>query len=128
MEKAPRPARPFALPKAMCLALLALLAVGPAAARAQAPSQTPAELWEAKCSKCHGLDGKAHTKAGARFKIDDFTSAKWQKEMDDAEIRKTIQNGVKSRKGQVQMPAFKDKLGDDQIAVLIAYVRAFGSK
>ncbi|GAC1341208.1 MAG: hypothetical protein NVSMB23_12480 [Myxococcales bacterium] len=113
---------------AAALALLCASLVGPAAARAPAAGQTPAQLWEAKCSKCHGLDGKGHTKTGAKYKIDDFTSAKWQKEMDDAEIRRTIQTGVKSRKGQVQMPAFKDKLGDDQIATLVAYVRTFAGK
>ncbi len=103
------------------------ISLAAAPARAQGSAAT-AQLWEAKCSKCHGLDGKGHTKTGARYKIDDFTSAKWQKEMDDAEIRKTIQNGVKSRKGRVQMPAFEGKLGDDQISALIAYVRAFGGR
>jgi mono/diheme cytochrome c family protein len=111
---------------AAVFSVLSALALAPSIARAQATDPAVAQLWEAKCSKCHGLDGKAHTKTGARYKIDDFTSAKWQKEMDDAEIRKTIQNGVKSKKGKVQMPAFKGKLGEDQVAALIAYVRSFG--
>jgi cytochrome c6 len=119
---------------AALFSMFAALALVPAVARGADPATEPRApgavldeaLWEAKCSKCHGLDGKGHTKTGARYKIDDFTSAKWQKEMDDKEIRKTIEEGVKSKKGKVKMPAFKGKLSDDQIAALVAYVRSFG--
>jgi mono/diheme cytochrome c family protein len=107
---------------------ISTLAFVPAAARAQGTDPATAQLWEAKCSKCHGIDGKAQTKAGAKWKIDDFTTAKWQKEMGDAEVRKTVLGGLRTKKGQVKMPSFKDKLTDDQITALIGYVRAFASK
>jgi mono/diheme cytochrome c family protein len=110
------------------LFVISALALVPAVARAQGTDPATAQLWEAKCSKCHGLDGKGHTKTGAKYKIDDFTSAKWQKEMDDAEIRKTVLSGLRTKKGQVKMPSFKDKLTDDQITALVGYMRTFAGK
>jgi mono/diheme cytochrome c family protein len=99
-----------------------------ATSAAEAGPRKTAELWEARCAKCHGRDGKADTQAGRKFHIEDFTTAKWQKEMSDDEVRDTIVKGVRGKDKRVQMPAFKDRLTPEEIGALVAYVRAFGSK
>ncbi|HWN99286.1 MAG TPA: cytochrome c [Blastocatellia bacterium] len=70
-----------------------------------------------KCATCHGADGKGKIK-GAR----DFTDAAWQKTESDAELAAVIKNGKKP------MPPYGDKLSDDEIKALVAYVRSFGKK
>jgi mono/diheme cytochrome c family protein len=84
------------------------------------------DVWMARCKGCHGADGKAHTKIGQKEKIDDFTSAKWQAEMSDKDIKDVITNG--SKKEHSKMKAFKDKLTPGEIDSLIPYIRAMKGK
>jgi mono/diheme cytochrome c family protein len=75
-----------------------------------------------KCAGCHQADGKGNAAMKASMKdLPDFTNAAWQKKATDAEMIETIKNGHKP------MPAYKDKLSDDQIKALVAYVRKFAS-
>lgn len=75
-----------------------------------------------KCASCHQADGKGNPAMKASMKdLPDFTDAAWQKKATDAEMIETIKNGHKP------MPAYKDKLSDDQIKALVAYVRKFAS-
>ena len=69
-----------------------------------------------KCTGCHGADGKGNPNMKD---VPNFTDAAWQKKETDAELIKTIKNGHKP------MPAYKDKLNDDEIRALVAYVRSF---
>ena len=88
----------------------------PAAAGADA-----AALFKANnCVACHGEDGKGNPTMKAKMKdLPDFTDAAWQRKATDTEMTETIKNGHKP------MPAYKDKLNDDQIKSLVAYVRSF---
>lgn len=70
-----------------------------------------------KCATCHGADGKGKIK-GAR----DFTDASWQKQESDADLAAAIKNGKKP------MPPYADKLKEDEIRALVAYVRSFAKK
>src|ERR1700730_5038998 len=88
-----------------------------------AASET-SELFEKKCSVCHGVDGKGETKMGKKFHAPDFTGDKWQKETTDKEIQKAIEEGIVEN-GKRKMPAWKDKLTAEQIADLGKYARAF---
>ena len=75
-----------------------------------------------KCASCHRADGKGVEAMKASMKdLPDFTDAAWQRKATDAEMIETIKNGHKP------MPAYKDKLTEDQIKALVAYVRKFGS-
>ena len=107
-----------------------------AAALQQAPTAPPAPIApglqdpkevfaKAKCTLCHGEDGRGDTKKGRKLKVPDFTSSKWFEETTDKEILQTIRNGVKDKKGNVEMPAFRTKLTPGQIQQLAAYVRTF---
>lgn len=102
-----------------------------AAVLAQTPSpapivgqKTPQDIWDKRCTFCHGPDGKAKTKKGRQYKAEDFTKAKWQKSTTDDEIVDAITNGVPKTK----MPAFKEKLSPDEIKSMVPFVRAFGGK
>jgi len=108
----------------MWIALLAAALV-PLAARAEVDKKTE-RSWKAKCASCHGADGKGKTDQGEKMKIADFTDAAWQKSKTDADIKKAISEGVDREKNGVkqEMQACKDSLPEEQIDLLVAYVRS----
>jgi len=65
------------------------------------------------CIGCHGMDGKGMTALGAPNLTDDV----WLYGGDAAALKETVTNG---RAGQ--MPAFQDKLGEQRVRLLAAYV------
>lgn len=71
------------------------------------------------CSACHGLEGKGNPLLGAP----DLTDADWLYGSDLESITETIQQGR-----QNQMPAFKDRLGDERIHVVAAYVYSLSAQ
>jgi cytochrome c oxidase cbb3-type subunit III len=79
-----------------------------------------AEIFRAKCSMCHGVDGKGFS----ALKTPDFTSSKWQDSVKDSEILNAIKNGKKD----TAMPAFSDKLNEKEILAVLRQIRAFGRK
>jgi len=86
--------------------------------------EAAADVWKAKCKGCHGEDGKAKTKVGAKENIADFTSPEWQKNNSDAEIRKVISEGSEKNS---KMKAFKDRLTPTEIDALVTYVRGMNT-
>jgi len=91
-----------------------------------APSSSPAAdgnaLYAAKCSTCHGKDGRGIPNMRSKGQPD-FTDAAWQKSRTDAQLSDATKNG----KGKL-MPAFKAKLSDEEIAAVVTRVRSFGKK
>lgn len=79
-------------------------------------------LYVSKCATCHGKDGRGIPNWRSKGQPD-FTDAKWQKAKTDAQISDVTKNG----KGKY-MPAFKAKMSDEEIAAVVARVRAFGKK
>ena len=65
------------------------------------------------CSACHGMDGKGNPLLGAP----NLTDQIWLYGGDAATIKQTVVNG---RNGQ--MPAWGDKLGEQRVKLLAAYV------
>lgn len=88
------------------LLLVVLLA---AATSQKAPLKTKEakRLFKQKCAKCHGQDGGATN----------LTDPEWQERVDD----KRLINSLKYGRGQ--MPAFGEKLTEEQITSLMLYVR-----
>ena len=78
------------------------------------------QVFAQRCAGCHGSDGKGKSAIGTP----DFTSAKTQSGISDADMIDTITNG---RKGTI-MPAWKGKLADEEIAAVAAYLRTLGHK
>jgi cytochrome c oxidase cbb3-type subunit 3 len=65
------------------------------------------------CMACHGADGKGMTAVGAP----NLTDGVWLYGGDENTIRETV---IKGRMGQ--MPAFGDRLGEQRVRLLAAYV------
>jgi len=91
-----------------------------------APTVAPDELASAKqiylntCIKCHKEDGTGGETNidGTKIKAPNFTSEKLKKEP-DSEFIEIIKNGEKEE----GMPAFKDRLSDEQIKNLVKLIR-----
>ncbi|HEV2763687.1 MAG TPA: c-type cytochrome [Pyrinomonadaceae bacterium] len=79
-------------------------------------SETKA-LFDARCARCHGRDGRGRTKLGEMLEAPDLTDADWQKGVSVERMKTSI------RDGKGQMPAFSKKLSRGEIAALAAYVR-----
>lgn len=97
------------------------LVVGLAVVASAGPSDA---LWKAKCSTCHGVDGKGQTTMGKKLQVKDLTAADTWKDLTDAKIETAINEGIK-RDGKQVMQPFKDKLKAEEIAALVAHVKSF---
>lgn len=95
-------------------AALTFIAASSAFAEVDAPA-----IWKSKCKGCHGDTGKADTKKGKEYKVEDLTIAKWQDKHTDDDIKKGITEGVPKTK----MKGFKDKLSAEEIDALVKHVR-----
>ena len=77
-------------------------------------------LFQAVCARCHAPDGRGDPIERARLGVPDMTDPRWQDARSDADIRRTIVDGSKTKK----MPAFGRAAFDEaQLAALAAYVR-----
>jgi mono/diheme cytochrome c family protein len=97
--------------RAAAVILLAAFIAVPAFA--QAPG---ADTYKAKCAMCHGADGLAATPMGKNMKILSFKDPAMLK-ASDAKFFTSTKNGLN------KMPAYKDKLTDQQIKDVIAFIR-----
>ncbi|NOJ76825.1 c-type cytochrome [Myxococcus xanthus] len=79
-----------------------------------------ADMWKAKCTVCHGDDGKAQTKMGQKESIGDMSRPAWQQSRTDADIRRVIADGDPRNS---KMKPFKDKLTPAQIDALVGHIR-----
>ncbi len=85
-----------------------------------APQPDGAAIYKERCSMCHGVDGKGFS----AIKTPDFTDPKWQASVTDKEIVEAIKNGKKG----TAMPAFADKLKDEEIQAVVAHIRSLNSE
>ncbi len=104
------------------IALLITITLGLAASTASADDAKA--NWEKHCQKCHGADGKGQTMMGKKLKVKDYTDAKVQDSFKDEEAAKLTKEGKKEGDKNL-MPGFADKLSDQEIKDLVAYIRKF---
>jgi len=102
------------------LLLAALVVALPAALHAA----TTQENWDAQCKKCHSADGSGSGPMGKKFKLKDYTKADVQAGMTDEEMTAAIKDGVKDEAGKMKMPAYAEKFSAEEIAALVAHIRA----
>jgi mono/diheme cytochrome c family protein len=79
--------------------------------------------YNANCASCHGKDGKGDTEQGKKKQVKDLTDPAVQAKLTDDQIAKVITDGS-NEKGR-EMKGFKDRLSDDQVKAITAYVRTF---
>ena len=77
------------------------------------------EIFQEQCVGCHGPDGHAQTDMGKKLGAADLTSDPVQHQS-DSQLEKVVKGGKK------KMPSFDEKLSDDDIHAVIAYVRQLG--
>jgi mono/diheme cytochrome c family protein len=80
-----------------------------------------ADTYKAKCQMCHGADGAGATPAGKAMKAIPFTDPAITSKS-DADLIAATTNG----KGK--MPAYKGKLSDGDIKLVIAYIHTLQKK
>lgn len=99
-----------------------LLAANAAAAPAPAAKPDGAKIFAAKCTTCHGKDGKGSAAMAKMYKLKDPSILNLSvTKKTEAELVKTITNG------EQKMPAFKGKLKDAEIAAVAGYVHGLGA-
>jgi mono/diheme cytochrome c family protein len=79
-----------------------------------------AQVYRRYCVSCHGLDGKSTTSKGKYSHARDLTDADWQANVSDERIFNSINNG---RNVRGNMPAFGQKLKEDEVNALVTFVR-----
>ncbi|MBL9214958.1 MAG: c-type cytochrome [Opitutaceae bacterium] len=105
---------------------IALFALAVPLAACVARAAPAAENWDNHCSSCHGADGKGQTKQGKKLKLRDYTDAKVQAEMTDAEMLRAILEGVKDKdSGKERMKPYREEMSEEEAKELVAYIRQF---
>ncbi len=114
----------------LALALLGGALLFSTSAFAQEVDKKTERAWKAKCSSCHGMDGKATTRKGQELKVEDMSTAAYQKKYSDDAMRKTINDGLDTTRDgrKVEMDGYKDQLSEEQVTSLIQYIRGLGGK
>ena len=81
------------------------------------------KLWRKKCKSCHGKRGTKAKKG--KLKLQNLTDADWQTSVADADLTKAIAEGKgePNKKGRLPMPAYAEKLGEEKIRSLVAFIR-----
>ncbi len=100
--------------------LLAIVIAMAAAVSARASSGQ--DLWTQSCAKCHGADGAGQTNMGKRLGCKDYTDAKVQASVSDADAANAVKAGFKNSDGKTVMKA-NDTLSDSDVTTVVAYLR-----
>lgn len=84
------------------------------------------EVHKANCAKCHGAGGKGDGPAGKLLKTKpaDWTDKAKMSKLSDNELFNVTKNGGGAVGKSKLMPAWKDKLSDQQIWDVVAFIRS----
>ena len=84
------------------------------------------ELYTDACASCHGDDGKGKVAGlGVTAELPDFTWCAFNSEESDRDWALVVAEGGPAAGRSEQMPAFREALTEQQINLVIAYVRTF---
>jgi len=104
----------------MVLVVIMFFALFVSAVRAQDSKISDVKkFYQNHCVKCHGVDGSAVGEDGKKLKGQDFTDQEWQQDTQDDEMIKTINKG---KFFGLAMPAFKDKLTQEEIQLIVTEI------
>jgi mono/diheme cytochrome c family protein len=111
----------------MCiLALAGVLFLVTIARESRGDNPRPAsQTYRRYCISCHGNDGKGKTSKGRFSHARDLTDVQWQDDVSDERIFNSIMNG---RNVRGNMPAFSDKLKENDVDSLVSFVRGLKAK
>ena len=100
---------------ALAIIMLLSLCIYPALGQDQ-KIENIKKFYQDHCVKCHGTDGSAVGEDGKKLKGQDFTDRQWQQDTKDEEMVKIIHKG---KFFGLAMPAFNDKLSDEEIQLIV---------
>ncbi len=84
------------------------------------------ELYEGACSSCHGTDGRGAPEGTAiNVPLPDFTDCSFITREGDGNWGYLIAHGGRGLGLSPQMPAFADVLTDEQVHLVLEYIRSF---
>jgi len=107
-------------------ALAAMLCLAAFVRESRGDNPRPAsQTYRRYCISCHGSDGKSKTSKGRFSHARDLTDAQWQEDVSDERIFNSIMNG---RNVRGNMPAFSNKLKENDINSLVSFVRGLKAK
>jgi len=91
---------------------------------------TAAELYSQCCATCHGITGEGNGPSAASLstKPRNFTDCRTMSTISDETAFKVIKKGGGANGLNSSMPSWADALTDEQIRMLIGYVRHFCMK
>jgi mono/diheme cytochrome c family protein len=109
-------------------AILILLSTTTVGVAADADKDAGKEIYQQRCSPCHGPDGKANTPTAQALnpKPADHTNGSYMNQLSNDHIRKVIKEGGASVGKSPIMPPQAD-LSNEQIDNLVAFVRSLAS-
>jgi mono/diheme cytochrome c family protein len=116
----PAPQQPAVLPPVPPAAQKAPPVSAPAGQTAER-TRVATGLYRQYCLVCHGPDGRGNEMRSSMPTISSFAQPSWQEGPSNAQLLVSILEG----KGTL-MPAFRDRVTNEQARDLVAYVRAFG--
>jgi len=97
---------------------------GAATAKFTVKAADAAANWSANCASCHAKDGSGSTLMGKKNGVKDYRDAKVQAEFTDEKATQAIKDGI-TDDGKIKMKSFKEKLTDDEVKDLVAFIRKF---
>jgi len=100
--------------------LVSLSALGAVREYSNSYARPAPQLYRRYCVSCHGTDGKSTTSKGKYSHARNLTDPDWQSDVSDERIFNSIMNG---RNVRGNMPAFGDKLKEDEINSLVTFIR-----
>src|SRR5215204_4575669 len=102
------------------LIFVCLAPFGLAATAGSTNERSASQLYRRYCVSCHGNDGRAKTSKGKFSHARDLSDPQWQTEVSDERIFNSLMNG---RNVRGNMPAFANKLKEEEANSLIGFVR-----
>jgi mono/diheme cytochrome c family protein len=114
------------LSRAFSLSLLLVASAAAACKRKEVAQDTHAEaqqLFDSVCATCHGRDGRGGVpSAEGQPPPRNFCDAAFQASRSDVELKQSI------RSGKGPMPPFGALFDDEQLSLLVGYIRGFNPK
>lgn len=95
------------------------------ASLASAQAADAKENYDKLCLKCHGADGKGDTKLGKKMGVKDYSSAKIQDALKDAEALKALKEGLKEKGTDKTLMKPVEGLTEQEIKELLVMFRKF---